>query len=136
MLRLEGLREKLHPRHIDLSGDRAHQYDRNRASAAAQTLDEPSAIQPRHLDVRKDQIDPRGLHLLEGFKPIGRLSYGVAFVLEHTGHYLSDRGLIVDDEHSRGCGLGILRSLWGCFHNLVRLMALRLNRDVIPGELL
>ena len=75
-----------------------HQEDLERGVLEPQAPFELDARDPRHDDIRDDEIERRVRDQLESFGCAAGLRHGVAQFLEHCCRHPSDREVVVDDE--------------------------------------
>jgi hypothetical protein len=64
-----------------------------------------------HLDVGDEQVESPALHRVHRRAPVFRHRDVISFTAQHDRQQLAHRPLIVDNEHSCGCGAGLRRRL-------------------------
>jgi hypothetical protein len=91
----DGVRDRPESRHHD---------EHDRRVRGARFLHEPDAVEPRHLEIREDDVGVELVELAERLEAVRRRLGDVAFLVQDLGERSARVRLVIDDENSPSRG--------------------------------
>jgi len=107
----KGLGHEAHARQIDIRVHRAHQDNRDHVPPATQLADQCRSIEPGHIDVSQNHIDPVSGERRQRLNAVLGASDAVALFLEKRGDRFANGRFVVDDEYLGRGPHGLRRNL-------------------------